>query len=179
MIDLRLPALPDCLTVDGERYPIYTGFRTWIRFDADLTERRVCMPYIFRDRVPEGGAWSDAAVRFLSNENATPRNMRSSTARTVDYVRDGEYIVGAFQEAYGIDLTDTGLEMHWHRFLALFRCLPESTLMAQAMGYRSWRRDAREHDAVMRELKSAWTLPDARREAEKAEVLKLFNERYG
>lgn len=178
MIDLRIPALPDCLEVDGGRFPIYTGFRTWIRFDADMTERGVCMPYIFRDAVPDGGGWAEEAVKFLTNENDTPRAARRSKERSVDYVRDGEYIVGAFQQAYGIDLTDPALEMHWHRFLALFRCLPDSTLMTQAMGYRTWRKDSRDQDAVMRELKSAWSLEAADVERQKADVLKLFNERY-
>lgn len=178
MIDLRKPALPDCLIVAGGRYPIYTGFRTWISFEHDITERGLCMPYIFVEDVPDDASWVDAAIGFLSSPNDTPRSIRQPTERAVDYVADGDYIVAAFQQAYGIDLTDPSLSLHWHRFLALFRGLPDSTLMAQAMGYRTWRHDKRDGDVVARELKEAWKLDGGPTERQKADVLKLFNERY-
>lgn len=179
MIDLRNRALPDCLVVDGERYPIDTGFRTWIAVDADVTARGVIYDSIFTGDKPDGVGWVKPAIAFLVNRNELPRSGgKSEHVRAVDYVEDGELIVAAFRQAYGIDLTDPSLEMHWHLFLALFRGLPSDTIMAQVMGYRSWRKESRKHDDVMREARRKWSLPDMAREREKARVLELFNEEH-
>lgn len=55
--------------------------------------------------------------------------------------------------------------------------------MSRIMGYRCWKPSKKKHDAVIRELKSKWTLPERGEDAEAAEerkrrVLELFNERY-
>ena len=67
----------------------------------------------------------------------------------------------SFQQAYGIDLTDPGLSMHWHRFLALLRGLPEDTALARVMGFRGWRADdgRKGREREMRERRAAWALP--------------------
>lgn len=179
MIDLRKRALPDCLVVDGERYAIDTDFRTWIAVDADVTERGIIYDSIFTKEKPDGIGWVPAALDFLACRNELPKpSKRAERARTVDFVQDGELIVAAFRQAYGIDLTDPALDMHWHVFLALFRGLPTDTLMAQVMGYRSWRKDSRKHDEVMREMRRRWELADKDEERENARVLELFNRRY-
>ena len=54
---------------------------------------------------------------------------------TYDFHCDAPYIVAAFQQAYGIDLTTT--KLHWWRFKALFAALPEDTRMFQIMSYRA------------------------------------------
>ena len=43
----------------------------------------------------------------------------------LDYRCDADYIVGAFQQAYGIDLTAD--KVHWWRFKALLHALPPET----------------------------------------------------
>ena len=76
-----------------------------------------------------------------------------------DYRCDAPYIVAAFQQAYGIDLTRE--KMHWFRFRALFAALPEDTLMAKIMGWRTM--DLNDYDGKMREryaeLKERFALP--------------------
>lgn len=57
------------------------------------------------------------------------------TGPAFDYRCDAPYIVAAFQQAYGIDLTRE--KLHWFRFRALFAALPEDTLMAKIMGWRT------------------------------------------
>lgn len=188
MIDLRNNVLPDCLEVDGELFDIDTGFRTWLKVGDMLGKRKVpwldIAALVFRDAVvPVGTEWTRAVLDFYESRNATPRESGGASVRVVDYVLDGDYIVAAFQHAYGIDLTDPELEMHWHRFLALFRGLPDDTTMARIMGYRSWKQSKKKHEAVMQELKRRWTLPERAEdveeaEREKARVLELFNERY-
>ena len=76
-----------------------------------------------------------------------------------DYQCDAGYIVAAFQQAYGIDLTCE--KVHWFRFRALFAALPEDTLMAKIMGWRS--ADLADYEGSMREhyaaLKERFALP--------------------
>lgn len=76
-----------------------------------------------------------------------------------DYLCDAPYIVAAFQQAYGIDLTAE--RVHWFRFRALFAALPEDTLMAKIMGWRTM--DLSEYEGSMRahyaSLKERFALP--------------------
>ena len=81
------------------------------------------------------------------------------TGPAFDYRCDAPYIVAAFQQAYGIDLTRE--KLHWFRFRALFAALPEDTLMAKIMGWRS--ADLADYEGSMREhyaaLKERFSLP--------------------
>lgn len=52
--------------------------------------------------------------------------------------------MAAFQQAYGIDLTRE--KVHWFRFRALFAALPEDTLIAKIMSWRTM--DLSEYEAV-------------------------------
>lgn len=76
-----------------------------------------------------------------------------------DYRCDAPYIVAAFQQAYGIDLTRE--KLHWFRFRALFAALPEETLMAKIMGWRTM--DLSEYEGSMRDryadLQERFALP--------------------
>lgn len=56
--------------------------------------------------------------------------------RLYDFVEDEDYIIGGFEQVYGIDLTSEELELHWWRFMALFKSLPESTEMMNRMKIR-------------------------------------------
>ena len=47
----------------------------------------------------------------------------------LDYRCDADYIVGAFQQAYGIDLTAD--KVHWWRFKALLHALPPETSLGK------------------------------------------------
>ena len=80
-----------------------------------------------------------------------------------DYRCDAPYIVAAFQQTYGIDLTRD--KLHWFRFRALFAALPEDTLMAKIMSWRTM--DLDDYDGKMREhyadLKERFALPAALR----------------
>ena len=78
---------------------------------------------------------------------------------TFDYAYDADYIVAAFQQAYGIDLTRE--KVHWFRFRALFAALPEDTLMAKIMSWRTM--DLSEYEGSMRahyaDLQERFALP--------------------
>lgn len=52
-----------------------------------------------------------------------------------DYAEDSSYILAAFQQAYGIDLTAS--TMHWWRFRALLGGLPDTCLFSRIIGWRT------------------------------------------
>lgn len=159
MIDLEFDALPDTLVVDGEDVKVHTSFRVWLRFGRLLHECQIPDPAVLVE--PCEGNWVPAALEFYMSENATP-NGGGSTARTMDLALDGDYVVGSFQQAYGIDLTCG--DMHWHRFLALLRSLPGDTKLVEIAGYRAWVKSKRSQESMMRELRNQWALPAKREE---------------
>ena len=167
MIDLRIAGRPPPPRGGPRLVPVETNFRAWIAFDHELSESGAASRCIFPDRRgPKGVEWVPAAIGFLESRNETP-NYRDAGegARVVDYVSDGEYIVASFMQAYGIDLTDPGLEMHWHLFKALFGGLPADTKMARIVAWRAWRgEDRRKPSQIAEEQRAAWKLPDARDE---------------
>lgn len=179
MIDLRFRSLPSAIEVDGEVFPIKTDFRVWIAWLESLEVNGIAETEIFADRIPEGDSWVRVAVEFAKNESPTPHGSAGSSVRAYDLVLDGEYIVGAFQQTYGIDLTDPSLKMHWYRFLALFRSLPSDTVLSQAMAYRTWSKGSKEsYEQRMAKAKTAWTLPP-KKTAESESIIAWQKEAFG
>ncbi len=161
MIDLR-HALPTGLLVGGVFYEVHTDFRVWLEFGRALEEDHVAERSIFKGEAPAGDGWAEAAAEFLQSENATPRNAGGGP-RTLDLILDGDYVVGAFRQAYGVDLTVE--RMHWHVFLALLRSLPDCKL-TEIMGYRGFNEKDFDMDpkARLRKLRGQWALPPRRDE---------------
>ena len=82
---------------------------------------------------------------------------------TYDFHCDAPYLVAAFQQAYGIDLTRA--KLHWWRFKALMSNLPEETQLVKIIGFRTadpaqFQGEERERRA---ELKERFALPAALR----------------
>lgn len=167
MIDLRETYLPDSLEVDGVEWPIETDFRVWLRWVTDVDEHGVAMPYVFEESaqggyaMPPGTSWVAAAQGFASARPTTPMQ-RKGQERVFDLVLDGDYIVGAFQQAYGIDLTEPSCKLHWWRFMALLHSIPGSTRLSEIMGYRGWKKPPKRTnlDDENSDLKREWSLPD-------------------
>lgn len=146
MADLLLDELPQQL--DGR--PINSDFRPmcWMSnqllrgraqkdingFTAELFRRFYRTPISMQ----ESPAAFAAALRFYSG--ATPENSKSTSTGShsaevyVDYETDAAYIVAAFQQAYGIDLTKE--RIHWWRFRALLSALPEDTKLSKIVEIR-------------------------------------------
>lgn len=155
MIDLTRSKLPSELVVDGRGYPILTGFRIWMQWGR-LYRNGFASAEIFAGDVPPG-EWTGAALEFYRSENPFPRG--SGGGRVTDDFYDGDYIVAAFMQLYGIDLTSC--DLHWHLYLALLRGIPtEGTRYAEIIGYRSWSRSKRKPEQVYADAKRAWSLPE-------------------
>lgn len=174
MIDLRDKALPDFIEYDGERYYLHTDFRVWIQFDHNLNHHGVADTCVFKGRIPTDAGAFEPLRKFYESPNVTPRKSPSSD-RAVDMVWDGDYIVASFMQAYGIDLT-TIEYMHWHVFKALLYGLPENTVMAQIMGYRTYTPSKKKHEDIMRDQKRKWKLPTLEQIRERENLLKWAEE---
>lgn len=160
MIDLRYSDLPAALEVDGEVFAIKTDFRVWLAWLESLEVNGIAEYGIFESDIPQGDSWVEVAQQFALSAPVTPAGKATEIVQAFDFIRDGDYIVGSFQQAYGIDLTDPSLSMHWHRFLALFRSLPETCIMSKIMGYRTFKKsDKDDYNKSMEKAKRAYTLP--------------------
>lgn len=191
-MSLILQPLPTSLDVDGIIIPIYTDFRAGIEFETILQESKSneesylertldlffpseSLPLI-NECINEG--LSDLFVQTLldyyacgktvfSKNDKQPKEKRKEK-RVYSYMHDDELIYAAFLQIYGIDLTE--VEMHWWKFKALFRSLPENCEFVKIMGYRCAEiKDymSAEQKRALRELKKLHAIPDMRTEEEK------------
>ena len=177
MTDLLTDALPTVW--HGRR--IDPDFRHMVRLSSAYSHgeveadpvgfaRQLCQQFYTGIYIPRVFVelWQGVIDFYLAGEQAAepaaakPAS-RPDTGPAFDYRCDAPYIVAAFQQAYGIDLTTE--KLHWFRFRALFAALPEDTLMAKIMGWRS--ADLNDYEGSMREhyaaLKERFALPAALR----------------
>lgn len=179
MIDLRNEGLPVDLEVGGLFYPLDTDFRTWIRWTVQVQTDETAGTYIFTGDVPDDLGWVEKAAEFAACRTETPKDLGSNGPRVFDYIEDGGRIVAAFQQAYGIDLTDC--RMHWWRFKALLDNLPEGTALGKVMQYRGYTKPSQAKDAEHQfylKMKRAYALPPLRTSAD-AEVIRMQKEAFG
>lgn len=134
---------PDTVTVGGRKYPVETDFRVWTEFQSILTgsgpegERAERLAgFMTRMGLPPSQEALEAMLAFYTAESRE-RAVASQKARPMafDFQQDSEYIYAAFMGAYGIDLTTAAL--HWWRFKALFKALPEDCELCRIMRYRT------------------------------------------
>ena len=164
MIDLKKAGLPESVEVEGSLYYIQTSFKYWLRF-LEVLENKEIAPNDF-DFMYKGSKPSNkqdgvlALIQFCSPAELLPRFQGSEGGeKVVDYIIDADYIYAAFLEQYGIDLISS--DMHWYRFLALFKGLHD-TKLNEIIGYRLYEHTSGKKDDYVRQmekLRSAWELP--------------------
>ena len=178
MIDLRYKDLPQAIEVNGRSFLIDTDFRAWIKvgelFKQDATLDQYL--FLFTKDIPTDPVFIQAVQQFFYNPNVTPKFSDDSGYPVLDYVLDGEYIYGAFMQAYHIDLVDIDY-LHWHKFKALVLCLPNNTMLKEIMGLRSWKKDNTDYETQCRRNKEVWSLPHEN-SAHDEELLNDINELF-
>lgn len=169
MIDLEQRNLPCEVESDtGEVVAIKTSFRDWLRFARLLSTYRLIDYSVVLGVKDETGSTKPVMplgeiAEGLREFCLSPMNIPKKSAenkQVMDYLEDSDYIVGAFQQAYGIDLTSE--DMHWHRFLALMRSLPSGTKYSEIIGYRSYdeSKARKKPDEARKLLRETWALPN-------------------
>lgn len=148
-MNLLTDPLPTAVEVCGKCYPIATGFRDWIRFYALLEDREVpdkqrlqigMMWYTNGHPEDIGAAWQ-ALIDFSMCKDVPKAGISGSgngtRAPCFSWTYDAPFVIGAFRQVYGIDLTTC--DMHWYTFFALFQALPDDTPLKQRMALRQTR----------------------------------------
>lgn len=191
-MNVLIEGLPKTVKVNGSSFSIKTNFYIGIIFTELMTDKSI-PPYEkvirainlwYNDKPPmesynEIKAAFNAIMWFYTmgedeedekssgQQQSTPR-IKPNHKRIMDYEADQSYIVGAFQQQYGIDLTVENI--HWWRFKMLFNSLTEKTKMVKIMQYRSMDIDPKMPDKQKRfyqDMKVLYALPDNRTEEEK------------
>lgn len=188
-MNVLIEGLPKTVKVNGSLFLLNTNFYIGIIFTELMTDRNLT-PYEkviqaiklwYKDMPPtetteEIKAAFDAIMWFYTmGENdeeeksggRRPR-IKRTTARILDYNFDQAYIVSAFQQQYGIDLTVENI--HWWRFKMLFNGLTEKTKLVKIMQYRGMEIDPKMPEKQRKfysEMKLLYAIPDTRTEEEK------------
>lgn len=141
---------PEYLEIDGEKYPIETDFREWIRFSALVEDEEISwitkiqlMMQWFLEKIPDDleaaiYAMGDflTAKRLYRDDPEENLNKERDLKPAFSFEEDAGCIYSAFVECYGIDL-QTVHYMHWWKFKTLFDWLPEETEIKQRIKYRT------------------------------------------
>lgn len=159
---------PDTITVDGVEYPVNTDFREWVRFQGilladesnDAKAIKICN-LMESMRIPQTKEALDSMLQFYAGASTENKTESGGNVQSYDLEKDSEYIFSAFLDSYGIDLTTERL--HWWRFKALFKSLPEDCQMCKIMMYRTidLKKVPKEQRKFYREMKARYSLKSA------------------
>lgn len=125
---------------------LYTDFRNMLRadelfYDEDQSDKCVNALLLLYGNFQDVSGGVEELVRefrwFYSGGSQAAQGGSKRHEDVIDFEQDADYIYADFLTAYGIDLTDETVTLHWWQFLALLRALPESTSMVKRMYYRS------------------------------------------
>lgn len=156
---------PDTITVNGVEYPVDTDFRAWVRFQGilladdtnDAKAVKICKMMESMD-LPVTKEALESMLRFYAGASTENNTGSGGNVQAYDFEKDSEYIFSAFLDSYGIDLTTERL--HWWRFKALFKSLPEDCQMCKIMMYRTidLKKVPKEQRKFYREMKARYAL---------------------
>lgn len=135
-------APPKTLSIGGIEYPIETDFRLWVEFQSILAEpsedgekARKLLAIMERFGLPPSKETLSAMIDFYTAASTEHTGTGSRKAAIFDFEKDSEFIYAAFRSAYRIDLTEE--KIHWWRFKALFKALPDDCEFCKIMRYRA------------------------------------------
>ena len=127
--------------VSGTTYQVDTDFRRWIEFQAIISsgeengrKAERLLEFMQSMGLPPSVETLDAMVRFYTAAS-TEKGTGGSRQQAFDFEKDSEFIYSAFLECYGVDLSVARL--HWWRFKAMFKSLPQDCELCRIMGYRT------------------------------------------
>ena len=146
-MNILTDVLPEAVLVDGVVYPINTAFHVWVQFElamqnpdlSDTDKVRTALELCYPTVPADLGAALEQLLWFYRCGEDSPKEGKGSGGthhkKAYCFEQDADYIYSAFLSCYGIDLTDS--DMHWWKFRALFRALPQECEMVKIMGYRT------------------------------------------
>ena len=179
--NLLTDRLLDALTIGGKRYPIRTDFRRWILvtelFAENLADGKVkadcAAKLIFPAESPlddlyglsaaetgeryrtliQAVTWFAVCGRMIRPAKNGSAGVQAETV--FDFTADAERIAAAFLQTYGIDLCDPAVRLHFWKFMALLRNLPQETEFMRVVNLRMTDTAAIEDDEIRRRVRRA------------------------
>ena len=188
---LLLDPLPKTIELKGIPHKIDTDFKTMLIIeelieDESIKEgarlaRALELLYIdeinplLLDEAIEGLFWYWSMGNEKEDRGNQPEE-KVDTSPIFSYRYDAPYIYSAFKAQYNIDLIDE--DLHWWKFLSLFKGLSEEHELSKILGYRSKKitsEMSKEEKKFYREMKQLYKIPDGRTMEEKeAAIGNLF-----
>ena len=147
-MNILVDPLPNTVKIGGQDWPINTAFYVWVLFeitmqdpaltDAEKIEQALslCFPTV----PPDLNGALDALLWFYRCGEDSPKPGKGGGGGTHQkaycFEQDANLIYASFMACYGIDLAEAD-SLHWWKFRALFRGLPQECEMIKVMGYRT------------------------------------------
>jgi hypothetical protein len=173
----------DTVDIEGYEYSVYTSFDKILRaFDLlgdkdvpehikadvgvellvldDLSEMDVFeKSHLLKQIIELYSGIDDEEPDVDLQGNPLPKKNVTETYRIN---HDGDLIYSAFVQAYGIDLFKQQGKLHFKKFTALLKGLPEDTQFAKVCGIRSYKKPGKKdtYDKQMLKLQEIYRLPD-------------------
>lgn len=192
-MNLLLDRLPDTVMLAGKEYTIASDFRISIRFelliqeqsltDAELVAEALRLYYPFMSWSQKALLAQDAvrkALWFYScgderirTDGMDDQEQASQEKRVYSFEHDDGYIYAAFLECYGLDLQRVRY-LHWWRFRALFKALPDDCQFMKIVGYRSMKITSgmsKEQKSFYRKMQALYALPQSDDEVRRTNAL--------
>lgn len=134
--------LPDSITVKGRKYKLDLDFRNVLNMMDVMTDKSLlaesrlylALKCVLR-RVPHSVRVQDELLQAVLQMlfNAKKRDVEEKPHMSL--TQDADLIVGAFRQAYGINLYRD--KLHWFEFRVLLACLPEGSRYSEVVEIRT------------------------------------------
>ncbi len=155
MINILSEPFPDSITADGKDFRILTDFREWLGFADMLQDKSIsaeeraslCGMWIIPEPDIITAGMVSGLISFLRADSLEPDpsdpeedddtpELEIPKPPVLDFSIDAKFIIGDFLRFYGIDLTAVKY-LHWWKFLALLRALPDESSTMRRVSLRS------------------------------------------
>ncbi len=170
--------MPTALVVDGEKYEIYSDFRTWIKLTLEFFLKEItplsiskALCLVYKQLPPNSEKAIFAMFEFYTaiNRKTREKGKQDSPPKLIfDFKADASLIYSSFFEQYHINLINENL--HWWVFRSLFDNLSAGTAFGKALHFRSVDTSQikdKEQRKYYLKMKQLYELPDNRTEEEK------------
>lgn len=131
-VNILCDELPDYVVLFGEKYPVHTDFRRWMKVSCILEEENLKKPEVvakilklcYKEKLPPNHISALLGIMsFLNRGTDLSVSHKTESEKLYSFCDDASIIYSSFYIRYGIDLTKE--EMHWYKFLALFETLTD------------------------------------------------------
>lgn len=171
MLNVLIKGYPSKLEINNQMYEIDTDFRTWIGLNEAMLDvsmdskvRIYLILQIFEKEIPKDYVEMMKAVALFIKGNFYDKESKGTHQKSryvFSFTYDADFIIGAFQECYGIDLINIEY-LHWWHFLALLNSLNNQCELKQRIYYRSVKlsdiKDRKERNRI-RKIQQSIALP--------------------